>query len=137
MVRDIERLAAQRGRTFVMPETFPANGLHAARIALCGEPDGWIGAFTQRVYEVQFEHRSDISDLAVLTGLLRDLDLNADAIIAQSRGADIKERLRAQSARAADLGIFGAPTCVTSDGELFWGDDRLEHALAWAKTAKP
>ena len=33
---------------------------------------------------------------------------------------------------AATKGIFGAPTFVTSDGEIFWGDDRLEQALAWA-----
>jgi 2-hydroxychromene-2-carboxylate isomerase len=31
------------------------------------------------------------------------------------------------------LGIFGAPTFVTPDGELFWGNDRLENAIAWAK----
>jgi 2-hydroxychromene-2-carboxylate isomerase len=30
-------------------------------------------------------------------------------------------------------GIFGAPSFVTEDGELFWGNDRLEQALEWAK----
>jgi len=30
-----------------------------------------------------------------------------------------------------ELGIFGAPTCVVG-GELFWGNDRLEDAIAWA-----
>jgi len=30
------------------------------------------------------------------------------------------------------LEIFGAPNFVTDDGELFWGNDRLEQALAWA-----
>jgi hypothetical protein len=29
------------------------------------------------------------------------------------------------------LGIFGAPTFIV-DGELFWGNDRLEAALDWA-----
>jgi 2-hydroxychromene-2-carboxylate isomerase len=31
---------------------------------------------------------------------------------------------------AKALGIFGAPTFVI-DGEVFWGDDRLEDALRW------
>ncbi len=31
------------------------------------------------------------------------------------------------------LGFFGAPTFTTADGELFWGNDRLEQALRWAK----
>lgn len=29
-------------------------------------------------------------------------------------------------------GIFGSPSFVTEDGEMFWGDDRLEEAIAWA-----
>src|SRR5207244_3092544 len=37
---------------------------------------------------------------------------------------------RAETERAIALGIFGAPTAVVGD-ELFWGNDRLEDALAW------
>jgi 2-hydroxychromene-2-carboxylate isomerase len=44
----------------------------------------------------------------------------------------IKEKLREETALAADLGIFGAPSFVTEDGELFWGNDRIEDALDWA-----
>lgn len=29
-------------------------------------------------------------------------------------------------------GLFGAPSFLTADGELFWGNDRLEQALDWA-----
>lgn len=133
MVRDIERIAKARGRAFVMPEVFPANGLNAARIALCGEEPGWIADFTGRVYEAQFETRADIANLDVLTGLLHAMNLDAPAIIAQSRTDEIKDRLRAQSQRAVDLGLFGAPSFVTPDNELFWGDDRLDQAIAWTK----
>jgi 2-hydroxychromene-2-carboxylate isomerase len=41
-------------------------------------------------------------------------------------------QLRAQTEEAQRLGIFGAPSFVTADGELFWGNDRLEAALDWA-----
>ena len=44
---------------------------------------------------------------------------------------DIKQRLKQQTAEAQARGIFGAPSFVCR-GELFWGDDRLEAALAWA-----
>ena len=46
---------------------------------------------------------------------------------------DNKARLRAETEEAQRLGLFGAPSFTTADGELFWGNDRLEHALAWAK----
>jgi 2-hydroxychromene-2-carboxylate isomerase len=136
MVRDIERIAAERGRTFVMPAAFPANGLAAARIALCGEAAGWIGGYTRRVYEAQFERRADISDTSVLSDILTSMDLDADAVLAQSRSAEIKDRLRTQSQRAVDLGLFGAPSFITTGRELFWGDDRLEQALAYAVAGK-
>lgn len=47
-----------------------------------------------------------------------------------------KLRLCEQTQRAGDLGIFGAPTFVVGD-ELFWGNDRLEDALAWASYRLP
>jgi 2-hydroxychromene-2-carboxylate isomerase len=45
----------------------------------------------------------------------------------------LPHQLRAQTAEAQRLEIFGAPTFVTADGELFWGNDRMESAIAWAK----
>ncbi len=51
----------------------------------------------------------------------------------QAQTDAIKGALRAQTEEAQRLGIFGAPSFVTADGELFWGNDRLETALMWAK----
>jgi 2-hydroxychromene-2-carboxylate isomerase len=46
MVRDIERLAAERGLGFALPAKFPQNSLMAARLALVGGDEGWIAPFT-------------------------------------------------------------------------------------------
>jgi 2-hydroxychromene-2-carboxylate isomerase len=43
-----------------------------------------------------------------------------------------KARLKAECARAAEIGIIGAPCLVSADGEVFWGNDRLEQGLDWA-----
>src|SRR5438128_3055126 len=51
--------------------------------------------------------------------------------LVEAAGPEAKARLRAETERAIALGIFGAPTAVVGD-ELFWGNDRLEDALAWA-----
>lgn len=132
MVRDMERLALARGRAFRMPASFPANGLLAARIALIGAHQGWTCNFTTRVFQAQFESAADISDRAVLKACLTDIGLAAEPIIAEAQSEANKQALRRQSERAAELGLFGAPSFVTRDGELFWGDDRLQQAIAWA-----
>jgi 2-hydroxychromene-2-carboxylate isomerase len=69
----------------------------------------------------------------VIADILRALGQDADAILALAQSDDNKAQLRAQTEQAKTLGIFGAPSFVTGDGELFWGNDRLEAALDWAK----
>jgi 2-hydroxychromene-2-carboxylate isomerase len=132
MVRDMERLAAARGLKFRLPSPFPQNSLHAARIALIGHAEGWGPAFTRGVYEAEFAHGADIADKATLAGILARLGLDADAQLARSVRPENKERLRLQTEEAQALGIFGAPSFVAG-GELYWGDDRLEAAIAKPK----
>ena len=67
----------------------------------------------------------------LLTRLGPGLDLDAEALLARSETPETKQRLRQQTEEAQELGIFGAPSFLTK-GELFWGDDRLEQALAAA-----
>ena len=129
MVRDVERLASVRGLAFKLPSPFPQNSLHAARLALIGHAEGWGIAFTRAVYEAEFGGGgANIGDKRVLAGILERLGVDAGAALARSETPENKERLRQQTEDAQELGIFGAPTFLAS-GELFWGDDRLEHAL--------
>ncbi|MCL4767826.1 MAG: 2-hydroxychromene-2-carboxylate isomerase [Hyphomicrobiaceae bacterium] len=132
MVRDMQRLAAGRGLSFMMPPTFPANGLRAARLALVGAENGWIEPFTRAVFEAEFARGADIFDRAVLADVLSALGLDAEQMIQSAEDAAVKQRLKDQTAEAATRGIFGAPTFIAEDGELFWGDDRLEQAVGWA-----
>jgi 2-hydroxychromene-2-carboxylate isomerase len=43
--------------------------------------------------------------------------------------------LIAETKSARELGIFGSPSFVV-EGELFWGDDRLQDALDWASRTR-
>jgi 2-hydroxychromene-2-carboxylate isomerase len=132
MWRDLERICSGHGLSFQRPSVFPRNGLHAARIALSGQAERWCYEFSRSVYRANFRDDLDISDFAVLTRLLEELGLNATEVIARSRQDAVKQALREQTDRAVELGIFGAPTYVVA-GELFWGDDRLDAALDWAR----
>src|SRR5437588_739943 len=53
--------------------------------------------------------------------------------LAAAESAENKAALRAATEQAGAQGVYGAPSFVTSSGELFWGNDRLEQALVWAK----
>ena len=66
MIRDMERLAAERGLVFHSPVPFPQNSLLAARVALVASEDGWLPAFTREVYHLQFADHRDISSVETL-----------------------------------------------------------------------
>jgi 2-hydroxychromene-2-carboxylate isomerase len=132
MWRDVARLCAAQGLPFRTPSEMPRNSLHAARIALVGQDEAWGPEFARAVYRANFADDADIADLDVLAGLLAGLGLDAGALIARSREPETKARLKAQTAEAAARGIFGSPSYTVGE-ELFWGGDRLEAALAWAR----
>ena len=136
MWRDLARLAARYGLPFKVPSRFPRNGLLAARVALAGADEAWIGDFARAAMRANFAEDRDIADPAVIRAILADLGLPADALLEQAASADTKLALRRQTERASELGLFGAPSFITPDGELFWGNDRLEDALDWMKGAR-
>jgi 2-hydroxychromene-2-carboxylate isomerase len=135
MVRDIDRIASGRGLPFAMPKTFPANGLKAARLALVGQSEGWVGPFARAVYTAQFRDQANIADEAVLAAALEKAGQDAARAMKAAGDQDVKDRLKENTNVAKSLGIFGAPSFTAADDELFWGDDRLEQAVAWAKRA--
>jgi 2-hydroxychromene-2-carboxylate isomerase len=135
MVRDCERLAAALGLTFRLPQPFPQNSLLAARVALVGLGEGWGEAFSRAAYHAQFAAGRQISDPAVIGDLVARLGHDASAALSRAQADDIKASLRAATEEAQRLGVFGAPSFIV-DGELYWGNDRLEQALAAANRAQ-
>ena len=129
MVREMERLTAQRGLPFKMPSPFPQNSLYAARLALMGHDQGWGPSFARAVYTAEFAEGADISDRRVLAAILNGLGVDPVVHLSRIDQPEIKQRLRQQTEEAEELGIFGAPSFLAQD-ELYWGDDRLEHAIA-------
>jgi 2-hydroxychromene-2-carboxylate isomerase len=129
--RDVQRLCAVEALPLRLPSTYPRNGLLAARVALVAVAEGWGAAFTQAVYHANFAADRDIAADDVIAAIIGTLGREPAATLQRARSDDTKARLRAQSEEAIRRGIFGAPSFVVGD-ELFWGNDRLEQALAWA-----
>lgn len=135
MWRDLERVCAAQGLPLRRPSRFPRNGLLAARVAVLAEDEPWLPAFVRSVYAANFADDRDIADPAVVAALLTGVGQPAGSRLAEASSDAAKARLRARTDEAAALGIFGAPSFVV-DGELFWGNDRLDAALD-AAAARP
>lgn len=134
MWRDMERLCADYGLELKRPSAFPRNGLLAARIAVAHADQPWIPDFVRAVYRANFAQDREISDPAVVTDVLRGLQLDPAPILAAAGSDANKAALKTQTERAIKLGLFGAPSFTVGE-ELFWGNDRLEQALAFARKA--
>ncbi len=133
MWRDMERLAAGLNLPFRRPDPFPQNSVLPARVALVGLAQGWGEDFSVAVYTAQFVEDGRIDEPHTLAEILSFMNVDAPAALEAAQSDEIKLRLRSEVEAAQMLGVFGAPSFTTADGELFWGNDRLEQALAWAK----
>jgi 2-hydroxychromene-2-carboxylate isomerase len=131
MWRDLERLCAREGLDWRMPSQFPRSSLLAARIAAVGMTQPWGPAFSKAVFRANFVEDRDIAATPTLAEILRDIGEEPAPILERAQSAPIKDALRAQTAEAEHLGIFGAPTFQVGN-EIFWGQDRLADAIAWA-----
>jgi 2-hydroxychromene-2-carboxylate isomerase len=131
MWRDLERLAAKYGLPFTKPEPFPQHSVLAGRVATAHLYAQWLPDFVCGVFRAQFAERRDIKDPATIAGMLDELGVDADAALAAAGRDDNKAALRAATDEAIARGLFGAPSFTVGD-ELFWGQDRLDDALAWA-----
>jgi 2-hydroxychromene-2-carboxylate isomerase len=130
--RDVQRLCAASGLPLRLPSTYPRNGLLAARVALIAIDEGWGPAFTRAAFHANFAEDRDIAAPAVIGALVAALGHDAAAVLDRAASPANKERLKASGEAAIRRSIFGAPSFLVGD-ELFWGNDRLEQAIAWAR----
>ena len=133
MWRDMERESEALGLPLTRPSPFPQNSLFAARIALIGQ-ESWGPAFSRDLFRAEFGEGRSIAEADVMRAALEEAGQDPEAVFARAQADDVKAGLRRQNEDAIARGIFGAPSFVAADGELFWGNDRLVRALAWARS---
>jgi len=109
------------------PRFFPVNGDDAARLIIAvDQHDGAEAAMkiAGAVLRACWAQERNMADAKVLAELLAEQGLAA-ARLEQSYSQSVQERYEAYTQQAIDAGVFGAPT-YSIDGELFWGQDRLD-----------
>ena len=134
MWRDIDRLCAKYRLAWRRPSAFPRNSVLAARVGCCAGVA--IGPLTRAIFAANFAEDRDIADPEVLRSLVDGVGGDGAQALQLAATPEVKGQLRANTDEARRIGIFGAPDFVV-DGELFFGQDRLEDALDWATRGSP
>ena len=131
MWRDIERRAAMYGLPVKVPAPYPVKDLDlACRIAVLGIAEGWGPKYIAASYRRWFVDGNEPGIEPNLSASLAEVGQQATRVVERSGGDDVIETYEANPDEARRLGVFGSPTFAV-DGELFWGDDRLEDAIKW------
>lgn len=127
---DARRFANPRGIILLGPrKIFDQKLVHLAW--LFAARSGRERALIDLAYPRFFKRELDYEDKGAVTALLEEAGVDAagfDAFVAGEGPAE----LAAHNAEAEGQGVFAVPTFVV-DGELFWGQDRIEFVRARLK----
>lgn len=111
----------------LQPQFFPVQPDSAAKLIIAVEQaDGSAAALdiAGRVFGACWHQQRDIADASTLATLLAEAGLPAGRLV-ESQQAAAAEAYAINTAAAIAAGVFGAPSYVI-DGEVFWGQDRLD-----------
>jgi 2-hydroxychromene-2-carboxylate isomerase len=127
---EVERRARDYGLPPLhWPDPWPGNYLMAMRAATFAFDAGRGREFTLQAFRDAFAHGHDLSVPARVLDAAAHAGLDPAEVEAATQDPQIKQALREATDAAHALGVIGVPT-LAIDGELFWGDDRLEQAAA-------
>jgi 2-hydroxychromene-2-carboxylate isomerase len=124
---DLQRFARRHDIPFRQNPHFPINTLTLMRMATglqLREPQRFL-PYVEAVYRAIWADGLDMNDPAVVAGVLRQAGFDPDALVALAGDAQVKQRLKDDTQEAVARGVFGAPTFFV-DGEMYWGQDRLD-----------
>ncbi|MBL9050651.1 MAG: DsbA family protein [Tabrizicola sp.] len=135
--RDIERRAAFHGLPFVKPPIWPTEpDLLASRVAMVAAEEGWVEPYSVESFRAWYLEGLPLGTAESLQTILPRVGQDPARVLALAAGSKAATRLEDETEAARKLGAFGSPTFAVGD-ELFWGDDRLEEAIAWAARRHP
>jgi len=111
------------------PDPWPTNDLTVARAMAYAARRRRLKPFALAAMRLAFREGGELGDAETVLEAGRRAGLDPAALGEALSDPEIKAALRADTDAAVAQGVFGVPTVVV-DGQLFWGDDRLQEAAA-------
>jgi 2-hydroxychromene-2-carboxylate isomerase len=133
-IAEVERRAAEYGLPpIVWPDPWPGEMLTAMRVATFAKQTGRTVSYSLAAFRQQFAAGKDLTvpDNVLIAAAACELHPRALESAIKTKG--VKDALRAATEEAAAVGVFGVPSVRVGE-EVFWGDDRLEEAVAAARS---
>jgi 2-hydroxychromene-2-carboxylate isomerase len=129
---EVERRAAAYGLPpLVWPEPWPGNTLTAMRVATFAKQTGRAVSFSLAAFRQAFAAGRDLTDPDNVAIAAAACELHPRALEKAVATEAVKGALRTATEEAGDRGVTGVPALVVGE-RVFWGDDRLEDAVAAA-----
>ena len=133
MWRDIERQAKGYGFFAKTPVPYPLSEFDLAnQIAILGLDIGWGINYIRSTYKKWFQEGKEPAIDPSISEICKELDLNKNEIISEAKSDKIIDIYKFNTESARENKVFGSPSFIV-DNEIFWGDDRMEDAINWAK----
>jgi 2-hydroxychromene-2-carboxylate isomerase len=129
---EVQRRATERELPKVVyPDGWPVDNysLNPTRAAVYAKESGRVVSFTLACFRQVFAAGRDMSDVDNVLVAAAACELHPNAVLKGIETQSVKDKLRAATDEALERGLVGIPTVAVGD-ELFWGDDRLEEAVA-------
>lgn len=128
---EVQRRAAERGLPEVVyPRGWPVENysLNPVRAAIYAKESGRVVSFSLACFRQVFAAGRDMSDVDNVLIAAAACELHPNAVLKGIETQSVKDKLRAATDHALEIGVEGIPTVQVGDA-LFWGDDRLEEAV--------
>jgi 2-hydroxychromene-2-carboxylate isomerase len=133
MWTDLARQAQARGLAPHLPAPYPNMQAHLGnRVMRLAVDEGWGEEFARAWYRRWFETDAGPMARDDVLRCIEEAGGDGARAVEMAETQDMIDKLDRETDRARELGLFGAPSFVVGE-ELFWGDDRLEQALARCK----
>lgn len=120
------RYAALNGFEYNPPKQHPFNPLAALRLSLKPVSGADQHKVISALFEAGWSRGADLGDLPTLIDLLAEQSIDGETLSGKIIDPKVKDALVNETTMAIERGVFGVPTIIV-DGNLFWGNDQIEH----------
>ncbi len=128
MLNDIKMYADKYQVEFTVNDAFPVNTLYLMRGAIYAKKQNILEKYNEAMFTAMWASNINLSDPKNIITTLKNNGFNSDEFLSAAEDQDIKDELKNVTAKAVELGIFGAPSFLV-DGKLFFGQDRMHFFL--------